>query len=244
VAYLKGRKPWLASDEYLRHRREAGRLYRNMRYAHDPEWRAKEKARATRARRKAILKSRYGISIEEYEAALTAQGGACAICKTTSWRPVVDQDPKTGALHGLLCCKCKRLVLPGLRNSTPSRVSMEGACECSYTTAPKPAVTGSSCEISCSTVLVDRSQLGHRQGLRPVRLIDVAAHDEGRRDLAQRVDHLRLADVAGVDDQIRALQRRDRFGSQRPVGVRDDPDDDLAIGHAGHPPKMGEQSTP
>jgi hypothetical protein len=110
VAYLKGRKPWLASDEYLMHRREAGRIYRRLRYAHDPQWRAKERARSARARRKAVLELRYGISIEEYEAVLAAQGGACAICKTTSWRPLIDQGPETGALHGLLCRKCKSRV--------------------------------------------------------------------------------------------------------------------------------------
>jgi hypothetical protein len=63
----KKNRPWLTNPEYLRHRREAGRIYRNMRYATDPKWRAKEKARATRARRKAVLQERYGISIKEYE---------------------------------------------------------------------------------------------------------------------------------------------------------------------------------
>src|SRR5580700_3703109 len=44
-------------------------------------------------------------------------------------------------------------ALPGLRNNTPSRVSIEGWCEWPKTTAAKPACAGSrsSCEISCST---------------------------------------------------------------------------------------------
>jgi hypothetical protein len=129
----KKNRPWLTNPEYLRHRREAGRIYRNMRYATDPKWRAKEKARATRARRKAVLQERYGISIKEYEAVLAAQGGACAVCKTTSRRLLIDQSPETGVLLGLLCRECKGLVN---RLRWRQAVPKEHCVQCTASAAP------------------------------------------------------------------------------------------------------------
>lgn len=53
----------------------------------------------------------YGISPEQYEAMMTAQGGRCAICGTTEWkgktsRPHTDHDHLTGAFRGILCDGC------------------------------------------------------------------------------------------------------------------------------------------
>ena len=60
------------------------------------------------------LKYLYGITIEEYEALLEAQGGVCAVCKRpqrkVAWGAVVmmsvDHDHKTGVVRGLLCYHC------------------------------------------------------------------------------------------------------------------------------------------
>ena len=57
------------------------------------------------------LKSRYGITLEEYEAMLTEQGGVCAICGLPEndrykRRLSVDHDHETGAIRGLLCHMC------------------------------------------------------------------------------------------------------------------------------------------
>lgn len=54
------------------------------------------------------LRSKYGISLDDYNRMLEEQGGGCAICgKTPSNRRLhVDHDHKTGKVRGLTCYKC------------------------------------------------------------------------------------------------------------------------------------------
>jgi hypothetical protein len=51
------------------------------------------------------LKRRYGITAEEADALLEAQGGVCAICRTGP-AAHVDHDHRTGAVRALLCFNC------------------------------------------------------------------------------------------------------------------------------------------
>lgn len=48
---------------------------------------------------------RFGITLAEYEALNTKQGGKCKICGSTNGRKrlAVDHDHKTGKVRGLLC---------------------------------------------------------------------------------------------------------------------------------------------
>jgi len=77
------------------------------------------------------LKRLYGITVEDYNRILADQGGACALCRSTTpesgnrkykkrVRSVfdVDHDHKTGKVRGLLCTRCNRLV--GLANDDPN----------------------------------------------------------------------------------------------------------------------------
>jgi len=56
------------------------------------------------------LKTKYGISIEEYLALAEAQGGLCAICRKKPGKKFktfgVDHDHRTGQVRGLLCTRC------------------------------------------------------------------------------------------------------------------------------------------
>lgn len=64
--------------------------------------------------------SQYGITPEEYDALLAAQGGVCAICggdeaashgrTGTKFRLCVDHDHESGQVRGLLCQKCNRSI--------------------------------------------------------------------------------------------------------------------------------------
>lgn len=54
---------------------------------------------------------RYGITVEDYDALFSKQGGMCAICGTTKSGKqgqhfAIDHDHSTGRVRGLLCIKC------------------------------------------------------------------------------------------------------------------------------------------
>lgn len=90
------------------------RAYDNARYAAN--------RKGIRERQRVYnLMSRYGISEEEYEELLAAQGGACAICGATQgWmsshdsgkpkRLAVDHSHESGKVRGLLCDRCNTVL--------------------------------------------------------------------------------------------------------------------------------------
>lgn len=64
-------------------------------------------ARNGRKLHNAMLKMRFGITVEDYTAILAAQGGVCKICgKTQNKRLAVDHCHVTGIIRGLLCANC------------------------------------------------------------------------------------------------------------------------------------------
>ena len=75
---------------------EAFREKRRSKYAANPEmdWRYS-------------IKSRYGISVEDYERLFLQQDGRCAICLIPfSGKAHIDHDHETGVVRGLLCRPC------------------------------------------------------------------------------------------------------------------------------------------
>ena len=57
-----------------------------------------------------MLKRKYGITVDQYNAMLKAQGGVCAICGKTKEqngaRLAVDHCHDTGIVRGILCIRC------------------------------------------------------------------------------------------------------------------------------------------
>ncbi len=73
--------------------------------------------------REANLQRRFGLSLEEYNALLTKQGGACAICgdkigDRARKRLFVDHNHETGTVRGLLCSQCNNGI--GLLRDSPT----------------------------------------------------------------------------------------------------------------------------
>lgn len=69
------------------------------------------------------LRARFGISIEEYNVMLAAQGGKCYICKGDQVGNLsmgVDHDHATGKLRKLLCNHCNNMI--GQSFDSPDRL--------------------------------------------------------------------------------------------------------------------------
>jgi Recombination endonuclease VII len=121
------RTRYAQDPEYRREKLESNRAYRiahreeinerKRRLPTDPESRAEVLA----GRRRSALRSRYGISLEEYERLLASQNGACAICEEKfEQTPCVDHCHKTGKVRGLLCLKCNTGL--GCYDDDPARM--------------------------------------------------------------------------------------------------------------------------
>jgi hypothetical protein len=85
--------------------------------------RARESGSLARSLRKTHLKKKYGMTLEDYERMLEAQGGGCAICGRPPREDIslhVDHDHETGLIRGLLCFPCNNAI--GLMKDDPERL--------------------------------------------------------------------------------------------------------------------------
>lgn len=73
--------------------------------------------------RRSALKSKYGMTLEEYEEMFDQQGGVCAICEQQEPQNkllAVDHCHQTGKIRGLLCSLCNTAI--GKLNDDPRLV--------------------------------------------------------------------------------------------------------------------------
>lgn len=105
-----------AHDNYLRHRvkkleQRAEWRKKNPEYFHIYNRKFSEKL--NESARDRAYKSKYGISLEDYNRLSEAQRGLCALCLRPSMNKklAVDHDHKTGRIRGLLCVVCNRIIL-------------------------------------------------------------------------------------------------------------------------------------
>ena len=53
-----------------------------------------------------LLRSEYGVSLDEYNEILTEQNGVCWICQKATTKMCLDHCHETGEIRGILCNKC------------------------------------------------------------------------------------------------------------------------------------------
>ena len=94
----------------------------SARVAANRKWRAADPARYKALALKSRLKLSYGLTVEQYEALVSAQGGLCAICASDGGgrRLAVDHCHATGKVRGLLCLNCNTAL--GKLGDSPSRL--------------------------------------------------------------------------------------------------------------------------
>ncbi len=59
------------------------------------------------------LKRKFGLTLEQYDAMLEAQGGGCFICGRPPREDIslhVDHDHSTGKVRGILCFRCNNAL--------------------------------------------------------------------------------------------------------------------------------------
>lgn len=61
-------------------------------------------------KRRSNLKTRYGITTEQFDNLLIEQLGQCLICENQMKDPVVDHCHTTGVVRGLLCRLCNASI--------------------------------------------------------------------------------------------------------------------------------------
>jgi len=75
----------------------------------------------TQAERERHYLRKYGITIAQYDALSVAQGGKCAVCGVTPSKTMdIDHCHVSGAVRGLLCTNCNRMI--GHAGDSPDRL--------------------------------------------------------------------------------------------------------------------------
>ncbi len=108
-------------DENREHIRQVRRAYyvrnRTRIRANNEAWKERNPERSTFLFRRSHLRTHYGLTPEDYDSMLAAQGGGCAICEEQSNGEHLHVDHDHGCCPGRKCCgECVRGLLCGRCN--------------------------------------------------------------------------------------------------------------------------------
>jgi hypothetical protein len=76
-------------------------------------WRVRNRDRRLKQLREIHLRNKFGLTPQEYDRILEAQGGVCALCERPPTPGIslhVDHDHATGEIRGLLCMRCNNAL--------------------------------------------------------------------------------------------------------------------------------------
>jgi len=101
--------------EFRYHQKREGKRHCDCRNCHNETARKRRKGRFLEVKR-ANLRHKHGITLEDYDSLLKLQNGVCAICNkppssnTRKGYLSVDHDHKTNKIRGLLCSLCNNVL--------------------------------------------------------------------------------------------------------------------------------------
>jgi hypothetical protein len=108
--------------------KDAGNICKKCLTAKTQAWATLNPARWNSSRWASHLRKSFGITVEQYDAMLARQRGACAICRIRSTdsprRLHVDHDHKSGRVRGLLCYRCNTGIGVFLEDSARLRAAI------------------------------------------------------------------------------------------------------------------------
>jgi hypothetical protein len=76
-------------------------------------WAEKNRDKRLKKLREIHLRNKFGLTPDEYDRMLEAQGGVCALCESSPTPGIslhVDHDHGTGEIRGLLCVRCNNAL--------------------------------------------------------------------------------------------------------------------------------------
>lgn len=96
------------TDVYKAHCKECYRKKQIEKYHELPleKQKYRRRNRNSEYHREYKLKTKYGLTTEQFSAMIVEQNSSCKICNATLDKPQIDHCHKTGKVRGLLCRSC------------------------------------------------------------------------------------------------------------------------------------------